>query len=271
MAIVKGPFQFSGGVRGVSFYTRAGSDQVIMRTKGGPKARRLKVGKEFEVVRKHQSEWAGCVKFSQGIKYATYYINKLADFNVSAVWNGLGKNIQKMDTEGELGKRSIRFSEFRNELSGFNLNKNFTFNAVLGISPRVEINKETHSALITLPRINTANDLLNIRKLPYFRLIFSLGVVSDIHFNPELRKGEYESQLTTYNGVPVYKQTEWLSTQDIIPEMQQELHVFPDAIASLTDKSSYIVSMGIEFGEVGFGGQISGAKRAGAARILLVE
>jgi len=35
MAIVKGAFQLTGSIRGVSFYTVRGSDKVIMRTKGG--------------------------------------------------------------------------------------------------------------------------------------------------------------------------------------------------------------------------------------------
>ena len=35
MAIVKNFLQITGSIKGVSFYTRVGSDKVIMRTKGG--------------------------------------------------------------------------------------------------------------------------------------------------------------------------------------------------------------------------------------------
>jgi hypothetical protein len=35
MAIVKNFLQITGSIKGVSFYTKVGSDKVIMRTKGG--------------------------------------------------------------------------------------------------------------------------------------------------------------------------------------------------------------------------------------------
>jgi hypothetical protein len=42
MAIVKGPFQLSGSVSSVSFYTRRGRDLVILRSKGGIGAEKIK-------------------------------------------------------------------------------------------------------------------------------------------------------------------------------------------------------------------------------------
>ena len=42
MAIVKGFLQMTGSI-GMSFYTRVGSDKVIMRTKGGPNKYMLKM------------------------------------------------------------------------------------------------------------------------------------------------------------------------------------------------------------------------------------
>ena len=50
MARVNGIFKVTGSLQNVSFYTMKGSDKVYMRTKGGPSARRLKKGPEFELV-----------------------------------------------------------------------------------------------------------------------------------------------------------------------------------------------------------------------------
>jgi hypothetical protein len=66
MATVKPPFQITGRVQEFSYYTMKGSDKVFMRMKGGPSKVRMEKGPEFELVRKHQSEWASCVIF-QGI------------------------------------------------------------------------------------------------------------------------------------------------------------------------------------------------------------
>ena len=65
MARVNGIFKITGTLQNVSFYTMKGSDKVYARTKGGPTKRRMKVGPEFELLRKHQEEWKGCVLFSQ--------------------------------------------------------------------------------------------------------------------------------------------------------------------------------------------------------------
>ena len=57
MAIVKGFLQMTGSIKGMSFYTRVGSDKVIMRTKGGPSKYTVKNGKNYETLRQHQLEW----------------------------------------------------------------------------------------------------------------------------------------------------------------------------------------------------------------------
>jgi len=48
MARVNGLFNIQGKLGNVSFYTIKGGDTVYLRTKGGPTARRIKVGEEFE-------------------------------------------------------------------------------------------------------------------------------------------------------------------------------------------------------------------------------
>jgi len=67
MAIVKGFLQMTGSIKGMSFYTRVGSDKVIMRTKGGASKYTIKHGQNFAKLRLHQLEWQGCVKFAQSM------------------------------------------------------------------------------------------------------------------------------------------------------------------------------------------------------------
>ena len=69
MARVNGIFNITGSLQNVSFYTMKGSDKVYARTKGGPSSRRMKVGPEFELLRKHQVEWKGVRAVLPGIKY----------------------------------------------------------------------------------------------------------------------------------------------------------------------------------------------------------
>ena len=270
MAIIKGAIQMEGSIRGVSFYTLPGSDKVIMRTKGGPSKRRMKVGKEFETVRKHQSEWAACVLFSRGLQYAMGENYRLADYNVSPVWNGIGKKLINLDEESTLGERHLRLSVYREALAGFSLNKNFAFNAVMQATPTFEVNKEQRSATVCFPQINTTNDLLNVQKLPYFRLVVALGLVSDIQFNPENNRSKYAPELDDANGMNQSTVTEWFSANDLIPA--QEIRVAFDEVMLRVraEHETVILTVGVEFGTTAFGGKIEGVKRAGCARIMAV-
>lgn len=270
MAIAKGIFKMNGAFGTASCYSLPGSDQMIVRTKGGPSKRRMKVGPEFEIVRKHQSEWKACVLFSQAMKYAMGDVYKLADYNVSPVWNGLGKNIIKTDTEHLLGQRSLKVSGYRDELRGFSLNRNYPLNAVLGVLPELKIDKENLSASVVIAGINTANDLLNVRKLPYFRLVMSFGLISDIHYVAEDKGGVYVSDLNKANGVSKSCATEWFSAQDNLPEIKLELQ-FRDTYKTIDiKKSTCILSLGIEFGTVGFASKIDPVKYSGAGKIMMV-
>ena len=270
MAIVKGAFQLTGSISNVSFYKVAGSDRVIMRTKGGPTKRRLKVGPEFELVRKHQKEWAACVLFSQGLKHALGEVYSLADYNVSPVWNGLGKRIIKTDENHVIGERSLIVSAYRNELTGFNLNRNFAFNSVMGVTTEVSIDKEALKATALIPAMNSEQDLLNIQKLPYFRLILTLGVVSNIVYNNTARYGKYVPEMGDVNGASKSETTGWFSTRDLIPEMEITAQFNSSLKEFVTENTTYILSLGIQFGNVGFGGKTEAVKRACCGRILKV-
>ena len=200
MAIIKGGNSITGSVQQTSYYTISGSGKVVARSKGGPKADRMKAGKEFVNTRKHQVEWKACVKFSKGLQHALGETYRLGDYNVSPVWNGLGKNLMGLDKINPVGERNLILSLHRQVLQDFSLNRNYPFNTVLRVSTEYEINKEILQATVSLPRINTAMVLLNIQKLPYFRLKVCLGMVSDILYNAGNEMEPYIPTLKQYNG-----------------------------------------------------------------------
>ena len=269
MAIIKGALQMTGGIKGVSFYTTTGSDKVIMRTKGGPKARRMKTGEEFANVRKHQSEWAGSVKFARSVGDALGDIYRLADYNVWSVLCGMGKNLMSLDTVHPAGQRNLMLSEYRKVLENFSLNRNFQFNSVLRINPEFEIDKPTLNAWVSIPQINTEMDLQNIQKLPYFRVMVTLGIVSDVEFVSGEKQSTYEP-VNEFTGSRLSTISDWFSTEDIINE--QTLNVKLDAeVLKMTDDVTVLLGIGVEFGKVSFAGQITPVKHAGSGKVLAVK
>lgn len=158
--------------------------------------------------------------------------------------------------EHPVGERNLLVSTCKSELQGFNLNKNYKLNALLAVTPVLELNTETMYASAVLPAFNSAEDVLNVRKLPYFRIVFSLGTLTDIHFVPNVRSNHYV-EMSELNGVSMEIATEWLSTNDRFDEQKLELQ-FDECFVDLErDNITYMLSMGIQFGNVAFGGKLN--------------
>jgi hypothetical protein len=95
---------------------------------------------------------------------------RLTDFNLTPVWSGMGNKMLKPDTVNAVGQRTLRFSQCKQEMEGYDLNIKYPITTILRVSPLAELNRETLSATVSLPRINTSTNLQNIKRLPYFRL-----------------------------------------------------------------------------------------------------
>jgi hypothetical protein len=271
MAIVRGALQITGSIKGVTFYTRVGSDKVIMRTKGGPSKQRMAKGAEFEKVRQHQQEWAACVIFARAVREAVGENYRLCDFNLSPVWTGIGKNLMKMDQVNKQGERQLYLSSYRQALEGFSFNRNYPLNSVLRVLPVCNIRRETLEATVTFPRINTATDILNVQRLPYFRLIVCLGTVSDIVYNPQNLFYNFEPVVEVMQGVYINHVTDWFSADNMLKEQTITLQMNEELREFVTENVCVLLSIGIEFGKVGFGGEITEVKHAGSAKIVAVN
>jgi hypothetical protein len=266
MTIVKGFLQMSGSIKGVSFYTLKGSDKVIMRTKGGPKKNQIETSSKFEGLRKSNKEFGGCAKFASKSRHAFGGLHSLADYNLNPVLTGIGKNLMKLDKTGEVGKRSLKLSVFKEALEGFNFNRNYPFTTILRVSPRWEIDREQLGAVVTIPRINTDIDLLNFQKLPFFRLIVVIGTISDMMLNPV--KENYEPMVPELHGVSQTLTGEWNTTKTILPEHNMTVQLPESRIPFLTDNVTVVLSMAVEFGNVGFTGEPVEVKYAGCGKVL---
>ena len=269
MASIKGAIQMNGGIKGVSFYSLRGSDKVFMRTKGGATKDQIATSPKFEGLRKQQKEFSGCAKFGSLSRYAFGGLHRLADYNLTPVLSGIGKSLMKLDTESEVGTRSLKLSSYPKALEGFNFNRNYPFNTVLRILPRLELNRESLKADVTIPRINTDIDLLNIQKLPFFRLILSIGTVSDMLYNPTIN--DYEPMVFNLHGASEITTGNWNSTQTILPEHTMTVQMSVVQVSELTGNVTVLLSMAVEFGNVGFTGEPVEVKYAGCGKVLVVS
>lgn len=112
-------------------------------------------------------------------------------------------------------------------------------------------------------------DLLNLQKLLFFRLMVVIGTVSDVVFNPE--KKLYEPVGVELHGASKILTGEWNSTNTILPEQTMSVQMDASRLEFLTDNITVLLSMGIEFGNVGFAGQPEAVKYAGCGKVIAAK
>ena len=268
MASIKGAIQMTGGIKGVSFYSLRGNDKVFMRTKGGPSKEQITKSPKFDKFRKSQNEFSCCAKFGSNARYAFGGLHRLADHNLTPGLNGIGRSLIKLDTVNPVGTRDLRLTSYKATFEGFNFNRNYPFNTVLRASPRWELDRDTLQAVVTVPRINTNIDLLNVQKLPFFRLIIVVGTISDMVYDPAI--DNYKPLVFKLHGASVTITGEWNSTQTILPGHTMSAQMAASQIALLTDDVTVLLSMAVEFGNVGFTGEPVEVKYAGCGKVLAV-
>jgi hypothetical protein len=266
--------QMTGSMAMVSMYTLQGHDQVIIRTKGGPNKYQIKTKPQFEKVRRNNSEWKGCTKMGSQIRCSFLVMNSLEDYPVTGALNAICKQIQKMDTESEHGKRAVLLSKHKEMLLGFSFSRKQVLESVLRVPIESNIDRLTGIVQITIPAVNTDLYLYNFRKLPYYRIKACLSGVCDMHIDEYGRDFEH----APYNYCDREKgifESEWLPTTGTQPPMQLNLE-YPiaaenvDDEGNLRDDTSLVLTLGIEFGKIGYGNITEPVKYAGTGNILRV-
>lgn len=268
MARVKQLDVITGSIKNLSFYTRKGSDQVFVRTKGGASKEKIKRSPAFEEVRKTNKEFGGCSKLSKEIRSTFTSLAHVADFNLSSVLCSVAKNIQKMDVENAVGERLLQLSAYRHYITGFDFNRANRFDSVLRIPLQWNIDRETQTAVVEIPAFGCSMGLYLPGKYTMFRIAISLGVATDMQLNPQKNGYEHTHPKLTMPYKPAV--TDWYSTQATIPEQQLKLDI-SETPSDFCDTDTLILSIAIEFGELDAFGNPVAMKYGGAGKILGVR
>lgn len=108
--------------------------------------------------------------------------------------------------------------------------------------------------------------MVNVQRLPYFRLVVSIGAVSICY----LMKHQKDIFLPmSCHGISATQTGEWLPAENILPEQTLEVHLNENLRTVLTGDVTLVVSMAVEFGKVGFTGVPQEVKYAGSGKVLV--
>jgi hypothetical protein len=265
MARVKGIIQVTGALKGISMYTMRGSEEVIMRTKGGPSKYTIKTSASCKGLRDSGKEWGGCTKAASTLRLALEPLMRLADYNVMGGLNGLCKKIQCMDTTSEKGTRNVIVRQNADMLSDFNFNKINLFDSVIRLRPTWQIDRQRVQATVNIPEFIPSEHLVAPNKLPFMRWVVVLGVSPYVNYDAHSKSYRLENeQLKSYRKEV---HSEWFPVKRTMPA--QTILVDMESLkAYLTDTDTLILGMGVEFGTVGADGQGEAVKYAGCAKVL---
>lgn len=267
MARVKQLDRITGNIGKLSFYTRKGSDEIFVRTKGGATKEQIKRRPEFANVRKNNKEFGGCSKMSKAIRDSFAGLQHVADYNLAPVLCSLMKKIQVADTEGIWGERGIFLSKHKLYLSGFNFNRVNRFDSVLRIPLEWKIDRDKGTATLTIPEFSCSPGLHIYGKHRLFRISATLGVVADMVLNE--RKSDYMPLHDTMWLVRSLESTAWFPTTGTVPGQTIDLKMtlYPD-VSYIDHSDTFVLSVAVEFGAYDDFGQITAVKDAGAGKVL---
>ena len=268
MAIINKKMEITGSVGGYTYYKRKGSKEIIVRKKPGPLKQQTKDSPGYKKILNNERDFGGCSRFASKTRMAFGGLHAYSDYTLNNALITMGRNLMKMDTEMETGKRSLKLSEHKGMLAGFNFNLKYTFDNVLQFMPQWVLNRENLEAIVTIPTINSMYTLKNNLNKPYFRLVAVLGSVSDWMYNETT--DNYVPSVVELNGFSVITTGEWHSTKCNLPEHTMTVKMPESRKEFLIDNVSLVLSMAVVFTGVDSKGQPDETVYQGSGKVMAV-
>ena len=264
MAQLKGLPALTGSLSGLSAYKMRGIDGIVVRMKGNPTKQQIKKNPAYDNTRRRNMEWRGIMQMLKQVNRAIHPVRHLYDYNCTGSLSAVCKSILEEDTAGEFGKRSVLVSMAGYKLEGFTLNKYHPFDSVLRHPLNFSVNRKNGTAIINLPELEPGLQLTNPMQQPLYRLVFVLGMVSDIVFDES--KNEYFPVQEVWNRRTAGS-TPWYTAGENCAAQTIELSL-PDYSEEETVR--LILATGVEYGKPVAGGNIRYTRYAGAAKLIKV-
>lgn len=176
----RGIVRLEGTYDDVTFYNRSG--QSLARKKGGISKDRMMVDPAFERQRANFSEFSGSAIIAKAIRQALLMNSrKFNDVHGNRQLTGLIRQIIK-NGAGLRGERAFELVANSHLLKGFNFKNKDPLTDILLAPVSVTSVAARNEATLTVPDFNTIASLSKPVGATHFRLILSIGAISDYHY-----------------------------------------------------------------------------------------
>ena len=263
----KSLFPIEGSLGKLSFYKIRGSDELIVRRKGGPTKEQIEKGANFVNTRRNNKEFGGRSKAAYNLMRVLRPFKSIGDYNLAGPLNAMLKQVQVLDTESGWGQRHVLLSKNPGLLQGLNLNKRTGFDSIITSPVTYTLSKELLRASVNIPALKPGINFNIPNNYPWYQLIISVGIADDVLFHPlpydgyKTKGGDICGNETRTDWCSVYPDPAaiTLETGSSNPEAWYE-RIQPA-------HASCFLTIGIAFGTMQ-NGRIEKVKYVGGAKIL---
>lgn len=263
MAKLDSVLGFTGSLGRLSAYKMKGSEETILRRKGGPSKEYIRNSPNCEITRRNNIEFGGRAAAAGWIMRGLHMHKALADYNMAGPLQALLRPIQLLDDKSELGERHVQLSKNPRLLEGFSLNRKWVFDSVIRSPVNCRITKDDLSAELNLPSLLPGINFFPPPKHPLFCISVVLALVPDVF----CREGKYEPGKEYGRHYLNWQETrsQWLATGSRSEEQSFRLKLEQSPPYEFF---SLMVSAGIVYGMVTAPGSQEQAAYAGSAKVV---
>ena len=243
MARIKGPIQFEGSLGNIRSYWDSDTKQQTLSIKrqGYPKA--FKNRKNADNVKKLNLDFKGVNIWTKLLRTGNDDLSYLKKGRLNGKLVSIGKRIQLMNTDDEIGHKRIESSKFNFPLIGFCMNNAHPFMNVCYAKPEISITDDRREVTVKLKNFISAVKLKWPEQITNYRVFLNIFELPDVEWNVKDRR-----------FWPVYPSTElgnkttvseWIRVNNV--PLDFELSAAFDAMHLSKEKTTIVVTLGFEF------------------------
>jgi len=263
MGRLKNNFNFVGRIGNYIAYTINGSDQIFLKSPGGPSAEMIKNKDSFAECRCNNVRWRGAVKGGQYLGAALQSVANLKDKSYASRLNSLCRSLLIAHEAETAGRGSVLFTRYGYLAENFSLNEGHFLESIVRAPIFSKIERETMEATVELPYLAPQVNLMNPFQQPYYRFVFVMHPVSDCIYNPQ---NQMYTNADAYNYSYARIYTPWHPFKQA--RQAETITFVPKQMMALEPNTSLVLSGGIEFGPEQDDSNLKIRKYSGAGKIF---
>ena len=243
MAIINGPFNFSGSFGNTRCYYDPGTKKWIFGKKGGFDRNQFETLASLKPVRENASEFGGRSKWGSLLYESLSDLKHLMHIRCWGKIMTAGKLIQRQDTTGSKGLRKVDVGKGLQTIAQIDFNESNPFRSVIRDSFIINFLPDKKTVTLSIPGFVTANDAWWTTKYLAVRIYLVIGQTSDMVWSAENEK--WEPVVSDLELLSRKVTSNWMVNNSIPVDVN--LSVSLDEPAFSSQGTAIVVAMGIEF------------------------